>query len=146
MRTKWWTQRLPASRILRSNSLATGNRESPLIFAKMIYCCESFVRLTENIGNKGFSIVHAIHFGDRRFCLSMRPFDKDVYEHYSSINPLTGKNGWPYIENKNGEARSMGIVLNQLINFCPFCGYPLQQIIDRNISEFDTMSMQQSAL
>lgn len=110
----------------------------------MKYCCTQFRHLIDNIGGKGFSIVHAVKFGNRVFCLQSRPFDMDVYEYHSQL--IDGKTTkWPRFRNISGEERSIGLVINQEISFCPHCGKSLIPLILDQLNDFDQLAIEQSS-
>ena len=105
----------------------------------MKYCCSHFVRLINNIGGKGVSAIHVKDYGERRFFLQFRPFDKDVYAFHSQIDSNTGKTKWPNFRNEEGQSRGMNIILNQPIRFCPACGAELKLVIDADFDAFDRL-------
>jgi hypothetical protein len=112
----------------------------------MQYCCTQFQSLVDNAGNKGFAVVHAVHYGQRRFWLQVRPCEATVYEHLSPVDPATGRTGWPDLKDRDGHSHSMGVVLNQNVDFCPLCAHDLQLLIYQQAAEFDRLSLDPHAL
>lgn len=112
----------------------------------MKYCCASFERLVENAGQKGVGVVHAVYLGERKFMLQFRPFDNDVYDFYSKIDPVSGKNSWPVFRNEKGDVRGINLITHQILKHCPLCGKSLKSLIDLQVAEFEDLVMKQKRL
>jgi len=100
----------------------------------MKFCCQSFAILASQSGEKGMAVIPHVDEGRRRFYLQSRPFELDVYEFYSN-----SVDGWPRITNRQGEVRSIGLITNQALKFCPACGKNLDDLIKRDLKGFDAL-------
>ena len=104
-----------------------------------MWCCKSFENLLATAGEKGMSIV-PIRDGEYRcFYLQARPLERDVWDKYSKINPLTGKTDWPELEGDNGRLVSYATIINLMLTYCPRCGARLDRVIKKNCNEFDAL-------
>jgi len=104
---------------------------------KLKPCCEPFGVLLSNAGEKGIAVVPRIRDKSRTFSLQARPFEPNIVSVLSEIDPVTGRNKWPSLEQVTGQVTSFVTVLTLPLKFCPACGKDLQAVIDQDPSAFD---------
>lgn len=105
-----------------------------------IWCCQWFKRMLDEIGEKGFSIIAYKDAEYRTFYLQSRPFEKEVIEDFEKVNPLTGETNVPEIRNSEGHIVPLTISQQIPLSYCPSCGADLNEIINKEISDFDALS------
>ena len=93
----------------------------------MIYCCDAFKNLVNNIGKKGISIIPINEYGYKYFNLQWRSLDKKDEKIFDENIKHTQIDCNMYLS------------LQTTINYCPFCGYKLANLIMKNESEFNDL-------
>ncbi len=105
------------------------------------FCCDGFKQLTEQVGEKGYSII-AYRDGEYRiFYLQARPFEQDVIDKYNSIDNISKENKWPELFNKQGQPVPWVFALDIALTYCPSCGTCLEKIIRKYQKEFDSLAI-----
>jgi hypothetical protein len=87
-----------------------------------VFCCDIFTELLNEAGNKGFSIISVEYQDTYRFFLQSRNLD--------------------YRDHKD---KSFSIA-QRSINFCPWCGADLSEVIANNIHDISAFSKKNSYL
>lgn len=92
-----------------------------------MFCCAIFRSGVEEPGKKGLSFVASREEEFRYFCLQARAFD---YEDEDKIKNIPWSVEIP---------RLWRLVHQWGIQYCPFCGASLEEVISKNVAEFDKL-------
>jgi len=104
------------------------------------WCCKPFENLLSCAGEKGMSVVARRDEHHRDFVLQARPFERDVVEKYSCVDPATGHHGWPAMYDSRGLPVPFVIFLQLPLTHCLSCGADLSAFIEKNAEEFDRLA------
>jgi hypothetical protein len=85
------------------------------------FCCTAFLSKIENAGKSGISFL-ARSCDNKRFMIQSRGVDSDLEESAAKC------------------AVKINLVSEQVIRFCPFCGFHLGDWIKDNETEFDHLA------
>jgi hypothetical protein len=93
-----------------------------------MFCCSVFHTYVQAAGKKGISIVAHCQEGFRFYCLQARVCD---YEDEGKMKNI------PWDENI---PRFLRLVEQAGVQFCPFCGVKLENIISQHLGDFDNLA------
>jgi len=99
----------------------------------MIACCAPFQTAMLDAGKKGIAVLCKNEQGIRCFCLQARACDADEEDRMKNMPD-------------NRAIPKLRIVTQATIQFCPFCGTRLDDLIGRGEREFDERAEEQRRL
>lgn len=105
-----------------------------------LWCCQWFRRLLDRTGEKGFSIIAFKDSDYRSFYIQARPFEKEIVREFEQVSPITGDINVPEVRRGDGQLIPLTISQQIPLSYCPRCGVDLNELISKNISEFDNLT------
>jgi hypothetical protein len=103
------------------------------------WCCDWFQNLLKQDCEKGYSIFASKDHGEDHFCLQACPFEKEVVEEFSQLDPKTGFVRWPRFDKQDGIPIPFVTAIYMPLTFCLRCGTELQKLIKENQTEFNSL-------